>query len=149
MPQTFEYSVEGTSSKMCVSWYQIRLSLFSLSFSQLGAPTSLLTQKCQFLSFGWKKVFFANFKIKKNVISKIFVGNTPLGFPVKETLNVILISSVVLPTHPAKICIYGNLHHVALKLFCWVYYYHSSWTNNWPDPSHRSTVNKSLWFFSP
>ena len=23
--------------------------------------------------------------------------------------------------HPAKVCIYGNLHSVALKLFCWVY----------------------------
>ena len=63
-------------------------------------------------------MFFSNFKIKKNLISKFFVGTTLLGFPVKETFNDILISSVVLPTHPAKICTYGSLHYVALKLFC-------------------------------
>ena len=62
-------------------------------------------------------MFFANFKMKI-FISKFFVGNIPFGLPVKETFNIILISSVVLPTHPAKICMYGNLHSVALKLFC-------------------------------
>ena len=62
-------------------------------------------------------MFLANFK-KKILISKFFVGNTPLGLPVKETFNDILVSSVVLPTHPAEVCIYGNLHYVALKLFC-------------------------------
>ena len=51
-------------------------------------------------------------------ISFFFVGNTPLGLPFKETFNDILISSVVLPIHPAKDCIYGNLHYVAHKLFC-------------------------------
>ena len=61
--------------------------------------------------------FFANFKIKI-LISKLFVGNTPLGLSVKETFNNILISSVVLPIHLAKVCIYGYLHYVALKLFC-------------------------------
>ena len=61
-------------------------------------------------------MFFANFKMNF-FISKIFVGNTPLGLPFKETFNDILIS-VVLPIYPAKICIYGNLHYVALKLFC-------------------------------
>ena len=65
-------------------------------------------------------MFFANFKMKI-LISKNFVGITPLGLSVKETFNDILISSVVLPTHPVKICIYGNLHYVALKLFCGVY----------------------------
>ena len=53
----------------------------------------------------------------KILISKIFVGITPFGLPIKEKYNDILISSVVLPTHPVKICIYGNLHYVALKLF--------------------------------
>ena len=33
-----------------------------------------------------------------------------------------MIPSVVLPMHPAKVCIYGNLHYVALKLFCWEYF---------------------------
>ena len=61
--------------------------------------------------------FFANFKIKI-LVSKKFLGNTPLGLPVKETFNDIVISSVVLPIHPAKVCIYGTLHYVALKLFC-------------------------------
>ena len=63
--------------------------------------------------------FFANFKMKF-FISKFFVGNTPLGLPFQETFRDILKSSVVLPIHMAKVCIYGNLHHVALK-FCWVY----------------------------
>ena len=45
--------------------------------------------------------FFANFKIKI-LISKIFVGNTPLRLPVKEIFNNILVTSVVLPIHPAK-----------------------------------------------
>ena len=58
-----------------------------------------------------------NFKMKI-LISKMFVGNTLLGLPFKETFNDILISSVVLPIHQAKVCIYGNLHYVALKLFC-------------------------------
>ena len=62
-------------------------------------------------------MFSANFKMKI-LISKLFVGNTPLGLPVTETFTDILISSVVLPIHPAKVCIYGNLHSVALKLFC-------------------------------
>ena len=62
-------------------------------------------------------MFFANIKMKI-FISKLFVGNNPLGLPFKETFNDILISSVVLPIHPAKVCIYGNLHFVALKLFC-------------------------------
>ena len=53
----------------------------------------------------------------KILISKFFLGNTPLGIPFKETFNDILISSVVLPIHLAKVCIYGNLHYVALKLF--------------------------------
>ena len=60
---------------------------------------------------------FANFKMKI-FISIFVVGNTPLGLPFKETFNDILIYSVVLPIHPAKVCIYGNLHYVALKLFC-------------------------------
>ena len=54
----------------------------------------------------------------KILISKFFVGQTPLGLPFKETFKDILISSVVLPIHPAKVCIYGNLHYVVLKLFC-------------------------------
>ena len=62
-------------------------------------------------------MFFANFKMKI-LISNFFVGNTPLGLPFKETFNEIMISSVVLPIQPAKVCIYGNLHYVALKLFC-------------------------------
>ena len=61
--------------------------------------------------------FFANFKMKI-LISKMFVGNTPLGLPFQETINDSLISFVVLLIHPAKVCIYGNLHYVALKLFC-------------------------------
>ena len=61
-------------------------------------------------------MFFAYFKIKI-FISKTFVGNTHLGLPFKETFNDILISSVVLPIHLVKVCIYGNLHYVALKLF--------------------------------
>ena len=61
-------------------------------------------------------MFLANFNTK-SLISNIFVGNTPLRFPFKETFNDILISSVVLPIHPTKVCIYGNLHYVALKLF--------------------------------
>ena len=60
--------------------------------------------------------FFANFKMKI-FISIFFVGNTPLGLPFKETFD-ILISSVVLHIHPAKVCKYGNLHYVAFKLFC-------------------------------
>ena len=67
-------------------------------------------------------MFFANFKMKifYFIVFCFFfvVGNTPLGLPFKETFNDILISSVVLPIHPAKVCIYGNLHYVALKLFC-------------------------------
>ena len=35
--------------------------------------------------------FFTNFKIKI-LISNFFVGNTPLGLPVKETFNDILLS---------------------------------------------------------
>ena len=62
-------------------------------------------------------MLFANFKMKI-FISIFFVGNTPLGLPFKETFNDILISSVVLPIHPTKVCIYGNLHYVGLKLFC-------------------------------
>ena len=62
-------------------------------------------------------MFFANFKMKF-FVSKLFVGNTPLGLPFKETFNDILVFSVVLPIHPAKVCIYGNLHYVALKLVC-------------------------------
>ena len=62
-------------------------------------------------------MFFANFKMKI-FISKIFVGNTPLGLPFKETFSDTFISSVVFPIHLAKVCIYGNLHYVALKLFC-------------------------------
>ena len=54
----------------------------------------------------------------KIFISKCFVGNTPLGLPFKEIFSDILIFSVVLPMHPAKVCLYGNLHYVALKLFC-------------------------------
>ena len=50
-------------------------------------------------------MFYANFKMKI-FISNFFVGNTPLGLPFKETFNDILISSVVLPIHPAKVCIY-------------------------------------------
>ena len=57
----------------------------------------------------------------KILISKIFVGNTLLGLPFKEIYNDILISSMVLLIHSAKVCIYGNLHYVALKLFWWVY----------------------------
>ena len=49
--------------------------------------------------------FFAHFKMKI-LISKIFVGKTPLGLPFKEIFKYILISSVVLPIHPAKVCIY-------------------------------------------
>ena len=55
-------------------------------------------------------MFFANFKMIL-FISICFVGNTLLGLPFKETFNDILISSVVLPIHPAKICIYGNLRY--------------------------------------
>ena len=62
-------------------------------------------------------MFFANFKMKF-FISKKFFGNTSFGLTFKETFNDILISSVVLPIHPDKVCIYGNLHYVALKLFC-------------------------------
>ena len=58
-------------------------------------------------------MLFANFKTKF-LISNIFLGNTPLGFPFKETFNDILISSVVLPIHPAKVCIYGNLQQIIL-----------------------------------
>ena len=76
-----------------------------------------------FLIFGYKVAFFANFKMKI-FISNVFVGNTPLRCPFKETFNGILISSVVLPSHPAKVCIYGNLHYVALKLFLGVYVPH-------------------------
>ena len=47
-----------------------------------------------------------------------FPGNTSIGLPFKETCNDILIPSVVLPMHPAKVCIYGNLHFVAIKVFC-------------------------------
>ena len=54
----------------------------------------------------------------KILISKIFVGNTPVGLPFKETINGILVSSVVFPIHSAKVCIYGDLHYVALKVFC-------------------------------
>ena len=61
--------------------------------------------------------FFANFKMKI-LISKKFVGNTPLGLHFKETFNDILIFSVVLSEHPAKVGIYGNLHYLAFKLFC-------------------------------
>ena len=61
--------------------------------------------------------FFANFKMKI-LIYNFFVGNTLLGLPFKETFNDILISSVVLPMHAAKVCIYENLHSVVLKLFC-------------------------------
>ena len=50
-------------------------------------------------------MFFANFKMKI-FISNFFVGNTLLGLPFKETVNDILISSEVLPIHPAKVCIY-------------------------------------------
>ena len=57
----------------------------------------------------------------KIFISKMFIGNTHLVLPFKEIFNDILISSVVLPIHPAKVCIYGNLHYVALKLFFRVY----------------------------
>ena len=56
--------------------------------------------------------------IKKKFYFNYFVGNTPLGLPFKETFNDILVSSVVLPIHLAKVCIYGNLHYVALKSFC-------------------------------
>ena len=49
-------------------------------------------------------MFYANFKMK-TFISNFFVGNTPLGLPLKETFN-ILISSVVLPIHSAKVCLY-------------------------------------------
>ena len=48
----------------------------------------------------------------------VFVGNIPLGLPFKETFNDILLSSVVLPIHPAKVCMYGNLHYVVPILFC-------------------------------
>ena len=54
----------------------------------------------------------------KILISISFAGKSPLGLPFKETFNDILISSVILPMQPAKVCIYGNLHYVALKLFC-------------------------------
>ena len=50
-------------------------------------------------------MFYANFKMKI-FISNFLVGNTPLGLPFKETFHNILISSVVLPIHPAKVCIY-------------------------------------------
>ena len=62
-------------------------------------------------------------------ISNLFVGNTPLWFPFKETFNDILISSVVFPIHPAKVCIYRNLHYVALELVLlsiYIYIYHQS-----------------------
>ena len=60
-------------------------------------------------------MFLANFKMK--IFSSNFsVGNTPLGLPFKETFNGILKISVVLPIHPAKVCIYGNMHYMALKL---------------------------------
>ena len=62
----------------------------------------------------------------KILMSKMFVGNTSLGLPFKETFNDILLSSVVLPIHPVKVCIHGNLHYVALKLFFCVYYERSS-----------------------
>ena len=41
--------------------------------------------------------------------------------PFKERFNDILISSVVLSIHLAKVCIYENLHYVGLKLFLGVY----------------------------
>ena len=63
-------------------------------------------------------MLFANFKMKIFISIFFFVGNTPLGLHFKETFNDILVSSVVLPIHLAKACIYGNLHYVALKLFC-------------------------------
>ena len=53
----------------------------------------------------------------KIFISFFFVGNTPLGLPFKETFNDILIYFMVLPIHPAKVCLYGSVHYVALKLF--------------------------------
>ena len=97
--------------------FLITNKVFSMIFSQFGAQTSLLTRKCQFFNFGVKIAFFAYFKMKVMILV-LFVGSTPLGLPFKETPNDILISSVVLPIHPAKVCIYGNLHYVALNLFC-------------------------------
>ena len=119
-------------------------------FSQLWAQTSDITfdAKISIFIFWIKRrffFFFANFNTKI-LISKFFVGNTPLRLPVKETFNVTLISSVVLPTHQAKICMYGNLHYVALKLFCWVYFtadtnsvvgrwvFWSGYSNMWSRP---------------
>ena len=69
-------------------------------------------------------MFFANFKMKF-FISNFFVGNTPLGLSFKETFKDILISSVVLPIHLAKVCIYGNLHYVALNYFVEYIYKHA------------------------
>ena len=62
-------------------------------------------------------MFFANFKIQIFISIFFFVGNTHLGLPFKETINDILISSMVLPIHPTKVCRNGNLHYVALKLY--------------------------------
>ena len=39
-------------------------------------------------------------------------------YPLEIKLLLLLLPSVVLPIHPAKVCLYGNLHYVALKLFC-------------------------------
>ena len=61
-------------------------------------------------------MFFANFKMKIFISFFVF-GNTPLGLPFKETFNDILISSVVLSIHTAKVCVHGNLCKLLSKLF--------------------------------
>ena len=53
----------------------------------------------------------------KILISNFFCWKHSLTLLFKETFNDILISSVVLPIHPAKFCIYGKLHYMPLAYF--------------------------------
>ena len=83
----------------------------------VGSPDITFDAQMSIFNFQVQRSFFANYKMKI-LISKLIVGNTPLGLPFKKTFNNILISSVVLPIHPAKVCIYRyvNLDYWPLKL---------------------------------
>ena len=62
----------------------------------------------------------------KVLISKLFVGNTPLGLPFKETFNDIFISSVVLPYIRPKfvymeICTMWPLNYSVEYIYIYIY----------------------------
>ena len=77
-----EQPVEGTSSKMCL----ITNKAFSMIFFTAGSPDITFDAKMSIFKFWIKRSVFKNFKMKI-LISKILVGNTPLGLQVKETFN--------------------------------------------------------------